>query len=322
LLGAGGHHEVQKTRDAVRNLLSRIAREAALSRTASRDGTAEQAQQRQAEQLRLMRGDWEVVQLVKGGHLNLRDIIPDAVGAATATPGVTEAAPPAASSRTAVPEARPASGELVGASSRAHATATASHASRSVRGPLSHQAPASWHQTYGQSPEAAFKEPEPASAVLRQQQDSAYKTSLAKDRQRAEERRVREEREQEEADAAELEAAVALSHTLSKKADLERARTLIPPEPTADAAGTISSFVFRLPDGSRLERRFDAAGALETVFHYLDVKLAERDPPIVNYCFTAYPHRSFSKAESDLQADLQTSGLTGRVAVFVRDLES
>ena len=65
---------------------------------------------------------------------------------------------------------------------------------------------------------------------------------------------------------AELQAALALSVELSAQTELQRLKLKVPEEPAADApADSVASCMFRLPNGSRLSRRFALSATLEQV---------------------------------------------------------
>ena len=132
-------------------------------------------------------------------------------------------------------------------------------------------------------------EEQEAQRNLRTSQDAAYLDALRKDR----EKKAEEERRRDAAERprkAKLEAALELSRRLEAEApSLERNGLCLRSQ--RDGAG--NTVVFRLPNGSRLTRRFGNDEAIEHVFSYLDIALAEdtSGTPISEYTFTAYPHR-------------------------------
>ena len=149
---------------------------------------------------------------------------------------------------------------------------------------------------------------------LRTSQDAAYRAALEADRKKR-------EAEEEAKEKAELEAAVALSKKLEEEAEMVRKKAAIADEPPAGQEG-VSTFVFRLPNGSRLTRRFEDTNTLEFVFNYLDVVFNEGEGP-KHYAMTAYPHRRFCREKaSDLDLTLKELKLTGRVALFVNNLDA
>lgn len=99
---------------------------------------------------------------------------------------------------------------------------------------------------------------------LIQQQDEEYQASLAIDRAREESQRLEEERRLREADerqqAAELKAI---------QQNQKRAR--LPQEPSVGVAGS-TSIAIRLPDGTRLARRFHADDSVGSLMDFIESK--------------------------------------------------
>ena len=153
---------------------------------------------------------------------------------------------------------------------------------------------------------------------LRNSQDEDYQRALEADRKKKREKERKEEEAKEKEEQEKLEAALSLSKELEAKAEIERKRKTLSEEPKAGSG--VSTFVFRLPDGSRLTRRFSDDEKLGMIFTFLDVSLKEAN--IRNYAFTAYPHRRFSKEKTNMDMSLSDAKLTGRVAVFVQNLDA
>ena len=153
---------------------------------------------------------------------------------------------------------------------------------------------------------------------LRNSQDEDYQRALEADRKKKLEKERKEEEAKEKEEQERLQAALSLSKELEAKAEIERKRSTLSEEPKAGKG--VSTFVFRLPNGSRLTRRFCDDEKLGMIFTFLDVSLEEAD--IRNYAFTAYPHRRFSKEKTDMEMSLSDAKLTGRVAVFVQNLDA
>lgn len=156
---------------------------------------------------------------------------------------------------------------------------------------------------------------------LRESQDAAYQSALLADQKREEEEEAKRETIEREAKRARAQAEIALSKEREKSDELEEKKRALGDEPrTGDGTST---FVFRLPDGSRLTRRFANQDKLLMIFHFLDIALTERDGVMMeNYAFTAYPDRRFAKDRTDLSMSLTEAKLTGRVAVFVQNLDA
>ncbi|ORY86262.1 UBX domain-domain-containing protein [Protomyces lactucae-debilis] len=103
-----------------------------------------------------------------------------------------------------------------------------------------------------------------ASREIRREQDSAYERSLAADRRRAEEARLAEERK-----ARELAAALEATRQRAVYRVWRHAKIL--PEPTSGEH--VARVSFRLPDGSRIVRKFDAQCPVEELYAFVDAKI-------------------------------------------------
>jgi hypothetical protein len=90
----------------------------------------------------------------------------------------------------------------------------------------------------------------------------------------------------------------------------EQKRQQLPPEPAADYTDApISSIMFRMPDGSRQERRFLASDKVATLYDYLEVNA--RDAQWADYKLaTSFPKRDLLDHSQTLQeADLVPDAL-------------
>jgi FAS-associated factor 2 len=105
-----------------------------------------------------------------------------------------------------------------------------------------------------------------ASREIRKEQDSAYERSLAADRRRAEEARLAEEIRAREIAEAEESARQQLLYRAWRHARLL-------PEPDAGANAQVARVSFRMPDGTRVVRKFDAACMIEELYAFVDAKL-------------------------------------------------
>jgi len=153
---------------------------------------------------------------------------------------------------------------------------------------------------------------------LRLDQDAEYQRALEADRKKMREKKRQEEEKKQKEEEEKLQRALSMSRELEKKAEIERKRSSLSEEPKAGSG--VSTFVFRIPDGSRLTRRFRDDEKLGMIFTFLDVSLEKAN--IKNYAFTAYPHRRFSTEETNMDMSLSDAKLTGRVAVFVQNLDA
>lgn len=152
------------------------------------------------------------------------------------------------------------------------------------------------------------------SRTIRQQQDAAYEASLQADRNKAQ--KEKEARELAKIEIVEAERRQSVVDRV--RADkLERRAMLLcnlPPEPSA-AAPDISKLGIRLPDGTRLIRRFIATDTLESLYdfvesHDLSPIPLESDFIIVN----SYPRKVLEASET-----FQQAGLCPNASVLVEE---
>ncbi|XP_030555317.1 FAS-associated factor 2 [Drosophila novamexicana] len=164
--------------------------------------------------------------------------------------------------------------------------------------------------------------------TLRRQQDEAYEQSLLADEEK-------ERQRQRERDAARqvLEAEERARRDVElRKEEIARQKielaNLVPPEPPADAIDAIA-VVFKLPSGTRLERRFQQTDSILDVYHFLFCHPASPDEFEIT---TNFPKRVlYSKAAIDaaecavndiVNKTLKEVGLKNREVLFVNDLEA
>jgi FAS-associated factor 2 len=120
---------------------------------------------------------------------------------------------------------------------------------------------------------------------LRSEQDREYQEALENDRrlraqreaQEAEQRRAEEEARQRE----ELEAALRLSEEVASASRLDRARRILPPEPSASSA--TANIRFQLPNGKRAARNFHKEDTVE-----VRTRTASLVPHYPRYPFDSY----------------------------------
>lgn len=114
------------------------------------------------------------------------------------------------------------------------------------------------------------------------EQDLAYEMAMAADAAKAQESREAEaamEASRREAEAMEARVAKAAAAALAAKEEWDAARdearalamSRLPPEPAQGAEGSFA-FAVRLPDGSRLNRRFAAGTAVQSLVDWLDAE--------------------------------------------------
>eukprot|EP01122_Echinamoeba_exundans_P017047 TRINITY_DN8845_c0_g1_i1.p1 TRINITY_DN8845_c0_g1~~TRINITY_DN8845_c0_g1_i1.p1 ORF type:complete len:514 (-),score=116.89 TRINITY_DN8845_c0_g1_i1:22-1563(-) len=103
--------------------------------------------------------------------------------------------------------------------------------------------------------------------TLIEEQDSAYKESLRRDAEKA---RIKEETERAAKEASDKKMNILSS---ARRAALAKMDTLAPEPAAGVPAGTVA---IRLPDGSKIQRKFDASRPLMDVFDYVEATIAQR----------------------------------------------
>ncbi|EDW11088.1 FAS-associated factor 2 [Drosophila mojavensis] len=164
--------------------------------------------------------------------------------------------------------------------------------------------------------------------TLRRQQDEAYEQSLLADEEKERQRQRERDAAREVIEAEER----ARRDVELRKEEIARQKielaNLVPQEPPADAADAIA-VVFKLPDGTRLERRFQQTNSILDVYHFLFCHPASPDEFEIT---TNFPKRVlYSKAAIDAaecsvdetySKTLKDVGLKHREVLFVNDLEA
>ncbi|ALC39987.1 Faf [Drosophila busckii] len=164
--------------------------------------------------------------------------------------------------------------------------------------------------------------------TLRRQQDEAYEQSLLADeeKERQRQRELEAVRQQQEAEER-VRRDVELRKEEIARQKIELA-SLVPSEPASDAADAIA-VVFKLPNGTRLERRFQQSNSILDVYHFL---FCHPESPDEFEITTNFPKRVlYSKAVVDaaegaaheiVNKTLQDVGLKNREVLFVHDLDA
>ncbi|GAX75728.1 hypothetical protein CEUSTIGMA_g3171.t1 [Chlamydomonas eustigma] len=153
---------------------------------------------------------------------------------------------------------------------------------------------------------------------LRWEQDQAYEDSLAADKAKAEsEARARLEAERAQRQAEEAAAAEARRLEMEEKAlkdILERKQRSLPAEPSSSDSSSVNIMI-RLPDGSRLSRRFCKTDPLQAAFDFVDVQSqAVTFRPGSYNLINSYPRKVFSDGT---RSTLEDSGITSDTALFL-----
>ncbi|XP_037019905.2 FAS-associated factor 2 isoform X1 [Artibeus jamaicensis] len=187
------------------------------------------------------------------------------------------------------------------------------------------------NQTYLVS-ERLEREERNQTQVLRQQQDEAYLASLRADQEK--ERKKREEREQKRREEEEVKQQklaeerrrrvmrLSLLLTTPKQnlqEEKERKLECLPPEPSPDDPDSVK-IIFKLPNDSRVERRFHFSQSL-TVIH--DFLFSLKESPEKFQIEANFPRRVLPCIPSEERPNpptLQEAGLSHTEVLFVQDL--
>ena len=103
----------------------------------------------------------------------------------------------------------------------------------------------------------------------------------------------------------------------SRQTELERKKKRIGEEPKD---GDLVSVMFKLPDNSRIQRKFRCEEKMEKMYFFLDVVLDEKG--VKRYSTKIPPERPVNRNDANLERTFKESRLSGRIAVFVFDLDS
>ena len=165
---------------------------------------------------------------------------------------------------------------------------------------------------------------------IRRQQDQDYERSLQADRQK--EREKAEERRRREAEEQAKQAAVdAVTRRREEMLKLRRElRTALPDEPDAEAADVVR-VVIKLPDGTRLERRFRRSQSIRLLSQFV---FAHDSAPLHFQVVSNFPRKALpcpsplpenrDCLQDDQQAppSFEAIGMGKNEMLFVHDLEA
>ncbi|XP_038189093.1 FAS-associated factor 2 isoform X3 [Arvicola amphibius] len=155
--------------------------------------------------------------------------------------------------------------------------------------------------------------------VLRQQQDEAYLASLRADQEK--ERKKREERERKRRKEEEVQQQKLAEEKRRQNLQEEKERKLecLPPEPSPDDPESVK-IIFKLPNDTRVERRFHFSQSL-TVIH--DFLFSLKESPEKFQIEANFPRRVLPCVPSEewpTPPTLQEAGLGHTEVLFVQDL--
>jgi len=136
--------------------------------------------------------------------------------------------------------------------------------------------------------------------LLREEQEREFQQSLLEDQEK--EKRIREERQRIEEKQRE-EAYQRQEEERKKQDKIKRQEELLnklPPEPSAGEG--VTQLIFRLSDGSRLQRRFYRTDKLQLVYDFIDSKNIEQNDYdlVTNFPLRKFDDKTKTLAELDL----------------------
>lgn len=178
------------------------------------------------------------------------------------------------------------------------------------------------------------REERQAANLIRAQQDAAFEESLRVDREKERKRLEAAEKAAEEARLKKAEEEAIAARAAALASLKESLKGAVPPE-EEDNSSSKSTFrlLFRLPDGSRLERRFRSDDPVRYLYYYVFSSTPSKKLLNFKIC-TTYPSRQLpghsptpESVESDAEdkemcTPLVDCGLENNYVLFVYDLDS
>jgi len=153
--------------------------------------------------------------------------------------------------------------------------------------------------------------------TLRQQQDEAYELSLKADQEKERLKQLEREEIQRQQQAFEDE----IQAEQQRKEDIARLKidlaSQVPSEPDLSNPKTIS-VLYKLPNGQRIERRFESSDSLKDVYNYI---FCHPSSPDSFQLTTNFPKRILDAKDSN-NVTLAEAGLRNRDVLFVNDLDA
>ncbi|XP_066498257.1 FAS-associated factor 2 [Hoplias malabaricus] len=174
------------------------------------------------------------------------------------------------------------------------------------------------NQTYLMS-ERMEREERNQTQVLRQQQDEAYLASLRADQEKERKKREEQEQRRQEEEAARQSVLAEERRRRTLEEEKERKSECLPPEPALDDPDSVK-IVFKLPNDTRVERRFLFSQSL-TVIH--DFLFSLKETPEKFQIVTNFPRRvlpCLPTEEEPSPPTLKEAGLSRSEVLFVQDL--
>lgn len=156
---------------------------------------------------------------------------------------------------------------------------------------------------------------------LRAYQDEAFMESLRADQEK--ERRREEERQAAEAEQRRLDEEARHEQELKDNIAREKIEsvTKVPSEPDANHPDVIH-VVFKLPDGTRIDRRFLKSHSLEAIFYFVFCHPSAPDSFEITTNFPKRVLHCRKEGPTDVVQTLEEAGLKNREVLFINDLDA
>ncbi|XP_028669561.1 FAS-associated factor 2 [Erpetoichthys calabaricus] len=174
------------------------------------------------------------------------------------------------------------------------------------------------NQTYLVS-ERLEREERNQTQALRQQQDEAYQASLRADQEKDRKKKEQQEQKRREEEAARQIVLAEERRRRTLQEEKERKSECLPPEPSQDDPDTVT-IVFKLPNDSRVERRFLFTQSLTVIYDFL---FSLKETPEKFQIVTNFPRRILPCLPTEDRPNpptLKEAGLSRSEVLFVQDL--
>lgn len=174
------------------------------------------------------------------------------------------------------------------------------------------------NQTYLVS-ERLEREERNQTQVLRQQQDEAYLQSLRADQEKERKRREKQEQKRREEEEVQLRLQAEERKKRNLQEEKERRSECLPAEPESDHPDSLK-IIFKLPNDTRVERRFLFTQSLSVIHDFL---FSLKEAPEHFQIVANFPRRvlpCLPTEEGPVPPTLQEAGLSRSQLLFVQDL--
>ncbi|XP_078406882.1 FAS-associated factor 2 [Cetorhinus maximus] len=155
--------------------------------------------------------------------------------------------------------------------------------------------------------------------VLRQQQDEAYLASLRADQEKERKRKEAQEKRRKEEEDVRQQILAEERRQRSLQEEKERKSERLPPEPFPDNPDSVK-IVFKLPNDTRVERRFLFTQSLTVIYDFL---FSLKETPEKFQIVANFPRRVLPCLPTEKEPNpptLQQAGLSRCEVLFVQDL--